>query len=92
MRFIGDDKSDFDLLSFSATSTFALHAIALDYHLRHEESGNSIDTALAPPSPELRAAHFQIQKKTKSESWSPPQGSSPRLDGNHSPNSSAGFL
>lgn len=30
VRFIGDDKSDFDPLSFSATSTFALHAVALD--------------------------------------------------------------
>ena len=30
VRFIGDDKSDFDPLSFSATSTFALHAVAPD--------------------------------------------------------------
>lgn len=30
VRFIGDDKSDFDPLSFSAASTFALRAAALD--------------------------------------------------------------
>lgn len=56
-RFIGDDKSDFDPLSFSATSTFALHAVALN--ICNTEPGNSIDAALAPPSPELGAALFQ---------------------------------
>lgn len=29
VRFIGQDRSDFDPLVFSATSTFALHAVAL---------------------------------------------------------------
>lgn len=34
------------------TSALALHAVDLDERLQHEEAGNNIDAAVAPPSPE----------------------------------------